>query len=138
MKSASLPREGTRSCEARLLGQEIPFGNDLMYDVRNVAGLGLAVEICEDLWPPIPVSTYAALAGATLLLNLSASNITIGKAEYRLSLCRSQSGRCLAAYLYAAAGSGESTTDLAWNGHAMIFENHELLANRRDSRMQNR
>jgi NAD+ synthase (glutamine-hydrolysing) len=114
--------------EVSLLGQQVPFGNDLMYEVTNIPGLELAVEICEDLWAPIPVSTYAALAGATVLANLSASNITIGKAEYRRSLCASQSGRCIAAYLYAAAGAGESTTDLAWDGHAMIFENHELLA----------
>lgn len=114
--------------EVNFLEQRIPFGNDLIYDVTNISGLAVAVEICEDLWAPIPVSTYAALAGATVLANLSASNITIGKAEYRRSLCASQSGRCIAAYLYAAAGAGESTTDLAWDGHAMVFENHELLA----------
>jgi NAD+ synthase (glutamine-hydrolysing) len=114
--------------EVRFLGQEVPFGNSLLFEATNIPGLALAVEICEDLWAPIPLSTYAALAGATVLLNLSASNITIGKAEYRRSLCASQSGRCIAAYLYAAAGQGESTTDLAWDGHGMIFENHELLA----------
>ncbi|HEV8363949.1 MAG TPA: NAD(+) synthase [Gemmatimonadaceae bacterium] len=111
-----------------VLGHDVPFGNDLVYDVTNVPGLAIAVEICEDVWVPIPPSTYAAFAGATVLLNLSASNITIGKAEYRRSLCASQSGRCVAAYVYAAAGPGESTTDLAWDGHAMIFENHDLLA----------
>ncbi len=114
--------------EMRVLGQQVPFGNDLVYDVTNIPGLAIAVEICEDVWAPIPPTTYAAFAGATVLLNLSASNITIGKAEYRRSLCASQSGRCVAAYLYAAAGQGESTTDLAWDGHAMIFENHDLLA----------
>jgi NAD+ synthase (glutamine-hydrolysing) len=114
--------------EVSLLGQRVPFGNDLVYDATNVPGFAVAVEICEDLWAPIPPSTYAAFAGATVLLNLSASNITIGKADYRRSLCASQSGRCVAAYLYAAAGPGESTTDLAWDGHAMIFENHDLLA----------
>jgi NAD+ synthase (glutamine-hydrolysing) len=114
--------------QASFLVQQAPLGNDLIYDVINIPGLTLAVVICEDLWAPIPVTTYAALAGATVLANLSASNITIGKAEYRRSLCASQSGRCIAAYLYAAAGPGESTTDLAWDGHAMIFENHELLA----------
>jgi NAD+ synthase (glutamine-hydrolysing) len=111
-----------------ILGQKVPFGSDFFYEVINIAGLGIGIEICEDLWTPIPVSTYAALAGATILLNLSASNITIGKAEYRRSLCASQSGRCLAAYIYAAAGQGESTTDLSWDGHGMIFENGELLA----------
>ena len=86
------------------------------------------VEICEDLWVPIPPSCHAALAGATVLLNLSASNITIGKEEYRHSLVSNQSARCLAAYLYTAAGTGESTTDLAWDGHAVIYENGALLA----------
>ncbi|HZM00502.1 MAG TPA: NAD(+) synthase, partial [Planctomycetota bacterium] len=86
------------------------------------------VEICEDLWVPIPPSSYAALASATVLLNLSASNITVGKADYRRQLVASQSARCLAAYLYSGAGSGESTTDLAWDGHALIYENGERLA----------
>jgi NAD+ synthase (glutamine-hydrolysing) len=86
------------------------------------------MELCEDLWTPIPPSTYAALAGATVLLNLSASNITIGKAGYRNDLCAAQSGKCIAAYLYSAAGPGESTTDLAWDGHAVIFEDNRLLA----------
>src|SRR5205823_11218481 len=99
-----------------------------MYDLVNVEGCTIHVEICEDVWVPIPPSTYAALAGATVLLNLSASNITIGKADYRRQLCASQSAKCLAAYAYAAAGAGESTTDLAWDGHAMIHENGVLLA----------
>jgi NAD+ synthase (glutamine-hydrolysing) len=116
------------SREIDVLGQRIPFGADLVYEVTNVPGLAIAVEICEDLWAPIPPSTHAAFAGATVLLNLSASNITVGKAQYRRSLCASQSGRCVAAYLYAAAGPGESTTDLAWDGHALIYENHDLLA----------
>jgi NAD+ synthase (glutamine-hydrolysing) len=77
---------------------------------------------------PIPPSSYAALAGATVLANLSASNATIGKADYRRLLCASQSGRCVAANLYAAAGFGESTTDLAWDGQALAYENGELLA----------
>ena len=85
-------------------------------------------EICEDVWVPMPPSGEAALAGATVLANLSASNITIGKAETRRLLCRSQSARCLAAYLYAAAGAGESTTDLAWDGQASVFENGHTLA----------
>ena len=85
-------------------------------------------EICEDIWIPIPPSSQAALAGATVLANLSASNITIGKAETRRLLCASQSARCVAAYLYAAAGAGESTTDLAWDGQASIFENGNTLA----------
>jgi NAD+ synthase (glutamine-hydrolysing) len=114
--------------EVLFLGQTVPFGNDLVFDAANVEGLRLHVEICEDVWTPIPPSTYAALAGATVLANLSASNITIGKADYRRSLCAGQSAKCLAAYLYSAAGPGESTTDLAWDGHALIYENGELLA----------
>ena len=114
--------------EVRLLGERVPFGNDLIYDVANVPGFAVHVEICEDVWVPIPPSTFAAFAGATVLTNLSASNITIGKADYRRRLCASQSAKCLAAYLYAAAGAGESTTDLAWDGHAMIYENGERLA----------
>ena len=91
-------------------------------------GFALHVEVCEDVWTPIPPSSWAAMAGATVLANLSASNITVGKAEYRRDLCSSQSGRCVAAYLYSAAGPGESTTDLAWDGHALIYENSDLLA----------
>lgn len=111
-----------------LLGRQVPFGPDLIYVAENVPGLALHAEICEDVWTPLPPSTYAALAGATVLCNLSASNITIGKADYRRNLCAAQSGKCVAAYLYSAAGPGESTTDLAWDGHALIYENNELLA----------
>jgi NAD+ synthase (glutamine-hydrolysing) len=116
------------SREVTLLGERVPFGNDLLYEISTIKGFILHVEICEDLWTPIPPSTYAALAGATILTNLSASNITIGKADYRRELCASQSAKCIAAYLYAAAGPGESTTDLSWDGHAMIYENDERLA----------
>jgi NAD+ synthase (glutamine-hydrolysing) len=111
-----------------LNGDRVPFGRDLIFDATDLDGLSLHVELCEDLWAPVPPSTYAALAGATVLANLSASNIIIGKAEYRKDLCAAQSGKCVAAYLYAAAGPGESTTDLAWDGHALIYENNELLA----------
>ncbi len=126
-------RQFTSGCaavnrEERLLGQKVPFGSDLIFDAVNVEDFALHMEICEDLWTPIPPSTYAALAGATVLTNLSASNITIGKARFRRDLCAAQSGRCVAAYLYSAAGPGESTTDLAWDGHALIYENDELLA----------
>lgn len=110
------------------LGEAVPFGNDLIFEAANVAGFALHAEICEDVWAPVPPSTFAALGGATVLANLSASNITVGKAEYRHRLCASQSGRCIAAYLYSAAGPGESTTDLAWDGHALIYENNDLLA----------
>lgn len=112
----------------RIAGEDVPFGNHLVFEARDLPGFALHVEICEDLWTPVPPSTFAALAGATVLANLSASNITIGKAEFRALLGASQSAKCLAAYIYTAAGFGESTTDLAWDGHAMIHENGQLLA----------
>ena len=122
------PAEETVSRTISLCGQEnIPFGSDLVFDVANIANFRFYIEMCEDLWVPIPPSSFASLAGATVIGNLSASNATIGKAEYRRSLAANQSARCIAAYLYAAAGPGESTTDLAWDGHAMIFENGNLL-----------
>jgi NAD+ synthase (glutamine-hydrolysing) len=114
--------------EVSFLGRTVPFGNDLIFDATNYEDFSIHVEICEDVWTPIPPSTYAALAGATVLTNLSASNITIGKADYRRDLCASQSGKCISAYIYSAAGPGESTTDLAWDRHAIIYENDELLA----------
>jgi NAD+ synthase (glutamine-hydrolysing) len=112
----------------RLRGEEVPFGADLLFSVRDLPAFVLHVEVCEDLWVPIPPSTYGALAGATVLANLSASNITIGKAGFRHSLCSSQSARTIAAYVYTAAGMGESTTDVAWDGQALIYENGDLLA----------
>ena len=138
--------------EVQFLEDTVPFGNDLLFKAgltaaedatdsqagpprtsdkpsgSSVGEFSLHVEICEDVWTPIPPSSYAALAGATVLANLSASNITIGKSLYRKDLCASQSGKCIAAYLYSAAGPGESTTDLAWDGHALIYEDGELLA----------
>lgn len=116
------------SQEVELLGQRVPFGNDLIFAAKNVPNFAIFAEICEDVWTPIPPSTYAALAGATVLANLSASNITVGKADYRRNLCAGQSGKCISAYLYSAAGPGESTTDLAWDGHALIYENGAMLA----------
>jgi len=114
--------------EVEFMGGIVPFGNDLLFTAPNVNDLVIHAEICEDVWTPIPPSTYAAMAGATILANLSASNITVGKADYRRSLCAGQSGKCVAAYLYSAAGPGESTTDLAWDGHALIYENGSMLA----------
>ena len=116
------------SREVDFLGERVPFGNDLIFEAENLEGFKLHAEICEDLWTPIPPSSYAALAGATVLVNLSASNITIGKAEYRRNLCALQSGKCIAAYLYASPGPGESTTEVAWDGQALIYENADLLA----------
>ena len=114
--------------EVRLLGQTVPIGNDLLFEATGIDHFVLNAEICEDLWSPIPPSTFAALGGATVLANLSASNVTIGKADYRRNLCAAQSGKCIAAYLYSAAGPGESTTDLAWDGQAIVYENNERLA----------
>jgi NAD+ synthase (glutamine-hydrolysing) len=114
--------------EVSFLGERVPFGTDLVFAANNFEGFKLHVEICEDVWVPVPPSTWGALAGATVIANLSASNITVGKAEYRRALCASQSGKCIAAYLYSAAGPGESTTDLAWDGHAIVYENGERLA----------
>jgi NAD+ synthase (glutamine-hydrolysing) len=115
------------SRQVTLLEQTVPFGTDLLFEARNVPGFVLGLEVCEDLWAPLPPSTLAALAGATVLANLSASDVTVGKADYRRLLCASQSAKCVAAYLYSAAGPGESTTDLAWDGHALIYENGERL-----------
>jgi NAD+ synthase (glutamine-hydrolysing) len=109
-------------------GDAVPFGVDLLFKAIDVPGLVLYVEICEDMWVPIPPSAEAALAGATVLANLSGSPITVGRAEDRRLLCKSASSRCLAAYVYAAAGLGESTTDLSWDGQTMIYENGNLLA----------
>jgi NAD+ synthase (glutamine-hydrolysing) len=122
------PAHHAASRSAVIGGQEVPFGNDLLFQCRERPLFTLHVEICEDLWVPIPPSSFAALAGATVLVNLSASNITIGKAGYRHTLAGNQSARCLAAYLYSSAGAGESTTDLAWDGQSLIYDNGELLA----------
>lgn len=109
------------------LGQSIPFGVDIVFHCKDFPNLVIGVEICEDLWVPIPPSTFACMEGATVIANLSASNITIGKAEQRNLLCQSQSTRGICAYLYAAAGEGESSTDLAWDGQLAIIENGKLL-----------
>ncbi|WP_041782050.1 NAD(+) synthase [Mycolicibacterium chubuense] len=114
--------------EIRLGGDVVPFGPDLLFAATDLAGFVLHVEICEDMFVPVPPSAEAALAGATVLANLSGSPITIGRAEDRSLLARSASARCLAAYVYAAAGEGESTTDLAWDGQTMIWENGVCLA----------
>ncbi len=119
---------GTEGGQVRIGAVEAPFGPDLLFSAEDVPGLTVHAEICEDIWVPIPPSGQGALAGATVLVNLSASNITVGKADTRRLLAQSQSARCLAAYVYAAAGVGESTTDLAWDGQLSIFENGAILA----------
>lgn len=111
-----------------LLGQDVPFGAALLFEAANMPLLRFHVELCEDLWTAIPPSSFAALAGATVLVNLSASNIVVGKSSYRHQLVSQQSARCLAAYLYSSAGRGESSTDMAWDGQSLICENGELLA----------
>ena len=108
-------------------GQDVPFGHDLLFRALDVPGLVLHVEICEDMFVPVPPSANAALAGATVLANLSGSPITVARAEDRRLLVRSASARCLAAYLYAAAGLGESSTDLSWDGQTMVYEVGDLL-----------
>jgi NAD+ synthase (glutamine-hydrolysing) len=125
------PGDAARAREIDLAGQRAPFGTDLLFRLEEIPSFLLHVEICEDLWVPAPPSSFAALAGASVIANLSASNIVIGKEGYRHQLAGNQSARCLAAYLYSAAGPGESTTDLAWDGHAMIYENGTLLAESR-------
>ena len=110
-----------------LAGQEVPIGPDLLFEAEDVRGLVLHVEVCEDMWVPVPPSAEAALAGATVLANISGSPITVGRATDRHLLARSASSRCLAAYLYAAGGQGESTTDLSWDGQTMVYEHGELL-----------
>ncbi len=114
--------------EVGVAGASVPIGPDLLFTAADYPGFVLHVEICEDMWVPVPPSARAALAGATVLANLSGSPITVGRAEDRKLLARSASARCLAAYLYAAAGEGESSTDLAWDGQTMIYENGVLLA----------
>lgn len=119
---------GLEALKISVAGQNVPFGPDLLFAADDLADFVFHIEICEDFWAPQPPSTMGALAGALILANLSASNITIGKADERKLLCASQSTRCLAAYLFSAAGPGESTTDLAWDGQGSIYELGELLA----------
>jgi NAD+ synthase (glutamine-hydrolysing) len=109
-------------------GIEVPFGTDLVFASNQLPGFRLFVEICEDFWAPIPPSTAGALAGATILANMSASNIVIGKSDERKVLCQAQSWRTASAYVYSAAGHGESTTDLAWDGQGLVYELGDLMA----------
>jgi NAD+ synthase (glutamine-hydrolysing) len=110
-----------------LLGEEVPIGADLIFRADDVPGLAVHVEVCEDMWVPVPPSALAALAGATVLLNLSASPVTVARAEDRRLIVRSASYRCSAAYVYTAAGQGESSTDLSWDGQTMVYEVGDLL-----------
>lgn len=119
--------EDQRGESITLGGVEVPFGRDLLFRAADVPGLALFVEICEDMWVPIPPSAYAALGGATVVANISGSPITVARSEDRRLLVRSASARCAAAYLYAAAGEGESSTDLSWDGQTMVYECGDLL-----------
>jgi NAD+ synthase (glutamine-hydrolysing) len=125
------PAATARSNQVVIGNQNVPFGTDLLFEAGDVEGLVLGVEICEDLWVPIPPSSFQALQGATVLVNLSASNEVIGKSQYRRQLVLNQSGRCIAAYVYAACGVCESTTDVVFGGHCLIAENGVPLAEAR-------
>ena len=129
VESIELPgvRSGSGSADGVEPSARVPFGANLLFEVADVPGLTFHVEVCEDMWVPVPPSSLAALAGATVLVNLSGSPITVGRAEDRELLARSSSARGLAAYVYAAAGQGESSTDLAWDGQTLVYENGELL-----------
>jgi NAD+ synthase (glutamine-hydrolysing) len=109
-------------------GIEAPFGTDLVFEARDLPGFTLHAEICEDFWSPHPPSIDGALAGATVMVNLSASNATVGKARERAALCDAHSRKTMGAYVFAAAGSGESTTDLAWDGQILVYEQGACLA----------
>ncbi|WP_026928395.1 NAD(+) synthase [Granulicoccus phenolivorans] len=117
-----------RTGTIEVAGQQAPFGPDVILTATDLPQLRIHLEVCEDLWVPVQPSAEAALAGATVLVNLSGSPITIAKAEDRHLLVGSQSARCLAGYVYAAAGEGESSTDLSWDGQTMVYECGRLLA----------
>jgi NAD+ synthase (glutamine-hydrolysing) len=119
---------GTAGQEITVAGTTVPFGTDLLFAAADLADFTIAVEICEDFWATIPPSSYAALAGATVLANMSASNITVGKSADRMALSAVQSLRAFAAYIYSAAGTGESSTDLSWDGQGIVHELGALLA----------
>ncbi len=126
LRHFSAPDESAGAIE--LGGAPVPFGTDLLFCCRDAEELRVALEVCEDLWSPCPPSTRHAGAGATVIVNCSASDETVGKAEYRRALVNGQSARCVCAYVYANAGPGESTTDMVFSGHQLISENGELLA----------
>ncbi len=122
------PAQAARSDHIRVCGGLVPFGTNLLFSDPQRSAFCMGVEICEDLWAPSPPSTALALAGATVIVNPSASNALVGKADYRRSLVQQQSARCLAAYAYCSAGVGESSTDMVFGGHALVAENGVLLA----------
>lgn len=117
-----------KSSFVRLFGKEIPFGTDLLFEADGHETVSFGIEICEDLWAPVPPSSYQAIAGAVILFNLSASNEIIGKSEYRRELVTLQSGKCSAGYIFSSSGVDESTTDVVFGGHSMIAENGRILS----------
>ncbi len=121
------PGLGLRDLTMRIGDRDVPFGPDLLFAADDMPGFVVHAEICEDYWAPVPPSTAGALAGATICCNLSASNIIIGKGRERMLLAEAQSARTSCAYIYSAAGPGESTTDLAWDGQGLIYELGDLL-----------
>src|SRR5262249_22124657 len=121
------PAATAHSREIAIEGMTVPFGTSQLFEAEDVEGLIIGVEICEDLWVPIPPSCFQALRGATVLVNLSASNDIIAKSAYRRQLVLNQSGRCMAAYVYSSCGVWESTTDVVFGGHCLIAENGTLL-----------
>jgi NAD+ synthase (glutamine-hydrolysing) len=121
------PAHTLSAATVRQNGDDVPIGAELLFEARDVTGFVLGVEICEDLWTVIPPSSHLALAGATLLANPSASTEVLGKAPYRHHLVAQQAARCLAAYVYAGAGAGESSTDVVYSGHCLVAENGILL-----------
>ena len=121
------PSKDARSHTIELAGQEVPFGTDILFRLRGIASGIIGVEICEDLWVPLSPHEYQALAGATVLINLSASNEILGKADWRRIMVSSESGRCIAAYYYVSSGIGESSNDVVYGGHAIVAENGTIL-----------
>ena len=116
-----------RSQTLEIDGQEIPFGTDVLFNLKGIENAIIGVEICEDLWVPLAPHENQALAGATVLFNLSASNELLGKADWRRTMIASESGRCIAAYCYTSSGIGESSNDVVFSGHALIAENGTIL-----------
>ncbi len=113
----------------KLCGHNVPFGTDILFECPYIRGLVIGIELCEDLWVPFPPHAYQAMAGATVFINISASNELAGKSEYRQELIKQQSGRFIGGFLYVSAGPGESTTDTVFGGHAVIAENGNILLN---------
>jgi NAD+ synthase (glutamine-hydrolysing) len=121
------PARDARAETIEVAGQRVPFGTDILFQLQTIASAVVGVEICEDLWVPLSPHEYQAMGGATILLNLSASNEVLGKADWRRTMVSSESGRCIAAYCYVSSGIGESSNDVVYSGHAIIAENGVIL-----------